>query len=144
MPQYCAVPGCSDTGGFIFPKDEQLRLKWCVAIKRGEPQGPQEPQGSQGPQGRKVPQRPRKRGPWMPNKYSRVCPKHFKSEDFKIPIKSIIDVGGKTRRDLKVGTVPAIFLHLARDARQNRSAEKRSGRLERRRQQVSDSTHIKC
>lgn len=115
MPQYCAVPGCFDTGGFKFPKDEQLRLKWRVAIKR---------------------EGPRKGGLWMPEDFARVCPKHFKSDDFKIPIKSIIDVGGKTRRDLKAGTVPSVFPHVAREARQSQSADERGRRLEKRRQQV--------
>ena len=32
MPSKCVVEGCSNRGGFSFPKDPELNLKWCIAI----------------------------------------------------------------------------------------------------------------
>ena len=32
MPQYCCVPGCTNSGGHVFPSDSELKKKWRVAI----------------------------------------------------------------------------------------------------------------
>jgi len=34
MHQYCCVPGCTNSGGHVFPSDPELKNKWRVAIKR--------------------------------------------------------------------------------------------------------------
>jgi hypothetical protein len=31
MPQYCCVPGCTNSGGHVFPSDPELKKKWRVA-----------------------------------------------------------------------------------------------------------------
>ena len=58
MPQTCCVPMCDGMGGFRFPKDPSLRLKWRVAIKR-------------------VDQNNRTKL-WEPWPTATVCEKHFK------------------------------------------------------------------
>ena len=87
MPDYCAVPHCNGYGGFKFPSDPALNLKWRVAIKRlGQ-----------------------KKTLWKPSQRAVVCDKHFKAEDFKEPVFSIAHLSGRSRRNLKPGVVPSIF-----------------------------------
>ena len=63
MPQYCCVPGCTQSGGIQFPVEKDLNLKWRVAIKRTDPVT---------------------RGLWKPGKYDVVCSAHFKDNDFRV------------------------------------------------------------
>ena len=67
MPRRCCVPNCKGNYDsilkdnnynsiFLFPKDEELREKWMVAI-------------------------PRKN--WTPSKYSAVCSLHFTETDIE-------------------------------------------------------------
>ena len=88
-PVRCAVPDCKETGGFKFPSDKYLNTQWRIAIRRGI-----------GGKGKSL---------WKPNEYSVVCHKHFKEEDFRIPVQSIAAVGGRARKNLKHGVVPTIF-----------------------------------
>ena len=34
MPQYCCVPGCTNSGGHVFPSDPELKKKWRVATRK--------------------------------------------------------------------------------------------------------------
>ena len=114
MTRCCSVPGCiGGKGGSRFPKDPKLFLKWKVAIKRLEP-GP----------GKKL---------WTPKQHSVVCHKHFKPEDYRVPVCSTVPVGGKRVRLLKPEAVPSIFPHSVKDERKARRSEERARRLERRR-----------
>ena len=61
MPQYCCVPMCTNSGGHRFPKDESIKLKWRVAIKRIDPQTKQL---------------------WMPGDLDVVCKMHFLPSDY--------------------------------------------------------------
>lgn len=58
MPQYCAVPNCNGINGFLFPKDPEMRKKWCVAIKRVDESNMNKL--------------------WEPYKSAVVCERHFK------------------------------------------------------------------
>lgn len=92
MPSTCVVPGCSGLGGFSFPKDPELSVKWRIAIKRQvEDSGP---------------------GPvnlWKPSKSSRICHAHFKEEDFKATLSSAYSSNPRKARFLKEGIIPSIF-----------------------------------
>ena len=81
-PVRCAVPDCKETGGFKFPSDKHLNTQWRIAIRRGI-----------GGKGKSL---------WKPNEYSVVCHKHFKEEDFRIPVQSIVAVGGKVGKSFTV------------------------------------------
>ncbi|XP_064482936.1 THAP domain-containing protein 1-like [Ornithodoros turicata] len=77
----CCYSGCANRSEFAskasgityhhFPRDESLRLQWVNAIGRPD---------------------------WVPTKYSRVCSKHFRNEDF--------DRTSLTRVRLREGSVP--------------------------------------
>lgn len=61
MPTGCCVPGCKIQGGFIFPKDVQLRKEWTDAVRRGCNDDK-----------------------WKcPSKFSVVCQNHFDETDFR-------------------------------------------------------------
>ena len=63
MPQYCCVPQCKNKkGGHLFPKDEHLKMKWRVAIRRLDP---------------------KMKKLWLPGLIDRVCSDHFIEHDFK-------------------------------------------------------------
>jgi len=63
MPLYCCVPLCrSNKGGHKFPQDEDLTLKWRVAIKR-------------------IDETTKKL--WMPGPQDVVCCDHFTADDYK-------------------------------------------------------------
>ena len=84
MPDYCAVPGCLESGLlFSFPADPTLNLRWRVAIRRKGPDGTL----------------------WKPTPGSVVCERHFKPEDFKTPLV----LSGRSSRRLKEGVVPSFF-----------------------------------
>jgi len=34
MVNYCCVPQCNGTGGFLFPEEKKLRKLWQVAVRR--------------------------------------------------------------------------------------------------------------
>ena len=65
MPNRCCVPQCGGDGGFKFPTDPDLAIKWRVAIKRLGPD----------------------KSLWKPGIHAVVCDKHFKAEDFKEPMR---------------------------------------------------------
>jgi hypothetical protein len=89
MPTNCAVPTCNGEGGFAFPKDDSMKLKWRVAIKREDKD---------------------KKSLWMPNTHSRVCEKHFKEDDFALPeYAKYAENFFQHRKMLKPGAVPSIF-----------------------------------
>ena len=90
----CSVPQCPGTGGFKFPRDPELRKKWQIAIRR---------------------QGPRKKLNWEPSETSTVCHAHFAKEDFKVPKTSVVQIGGRARKDLKDGAVPSVFPFKPRD-----------------------------
>lgn len=90
MPTVCSVPGSQrQTGRFKFPSDPNLEKQWRIAIKR---EGP-------------------RKTLWKPTSGARVCERHFKSEDFRTPMNSLVALGAKPRRDLKVGVIPSVFAH---------------------------------
>lgn len=70
MPSLCAVPGCSKRGGHTFPKDEVIRKKWVIAIKR-------------------LSNKPSKTKLWMPSDKDVVCYDHFEPTDYKIGLTSM-------------------------------------------------------
>ena len=84
MVSYCAVPCCTGTSGFRFPKDKQLKRKWQVAIRRVN----------------------KNKNLWKPSKQSVVCEKHFRQSDF-----SQFNLAGfpRVNRTLVEGAVPSIF-----------------------------------
>ena len=84
MAPNCCVPKCTQTGGFVFPKDKDLKRKWQVAIKRVD-------------ENKRL---------WQPSEHSIVCHKHFKSSDFVQPK---VTYGEKRRKILKAGSVPSVF-----------------------------------
>ena len=51
----CCVPYCSTRGGHKFPKDDHLKNRWIIAVRRQN---------------------------WKPNEHSLVCRLHFTEEDF--------------------------------------------------------------
>ena len=114
MVHPCSVPACiGSKGGLRFPKDPKLLLKWQVAIKRLEPKT------------KKL---------WTPTQYSRICHKHFKPKDYRVPVCSSVQVGGKPQRRLKPDVVPSIFpYNSVKDEGKARRSEERARRLERRR-----------
>lgn len=63
MPQYCCVPGCGLFSGHRFPRDQDLRLKWRVAIRRTDE---------------------RTKSLWSPGPNDVVCHTHFKVDDYKV------------------------------------------------------------
>ena len=82
MPNWCAVQNCPGTNGCTFPKDPELRRQWIAAVGRTalwEPRG------------------------------ARVCHAHFKPDDYKVPVQSMVGLGARVRKDLKSGVVPSIF-----------------------------------
>ena len=62
MPQYCCMPGCTNSGGHVFPSDPELRKKWRVTIKRLDE---------------------KLKNFWTPGKYDVVCTAHFRESDYK-------------------------------------------------------------
>jgi hypothetical protein len=108
MPRCLGGPLSVDSS-FRF---ELVRKQWRVAIKR---EGP-------------------RKTLWKPNDLSVVCKMHFKPEDFKQTLQSLVAVGGRTRRDLKSGVVPSIFPHTVRHERQSHAAEALRQRVDQRRE----------
>ena len=84
MPSYCCVPQCNGLGGFIFPKDNELRKKWLIAIKRED----------------------YNKCLWRPSEHSVVCHRHFKATDFVEPK---VKYGNKRRKVLHQNAVPSKF-----------------------------------
>merc|ERR1711884_15988 len=83
MPSNCVVRGCRVMGGgFGFPKDPELRLKWRIAIKREN---------------------------WEPSVHSRVCGDHFVADDFRESIMASCSRNPSGRRLLKKEAVPSVF-----------------------------------
>ncbi|XP_061725836.1 uncharacterized protein LOC133531556 isoform X2 [Cydia pomonella] len=79
----CCVFGCRNQGNHTFPKDQIVRKLWEAAIPT------------------------RDNNMYIAKKYSKICPAHFKPQDF-------IKYGRfsglvNTRRILKKGIVPSIF-----------------------------------
>lgn len=65
MPQCCVVPLCSSRmSGHRFPKDEQLRKRWIVAMKRDK---------------------------YKPTRHARICNKHFLPSDYSMPMESVVE-----------------------------------------------------
>lgn len=63
MPGYCCVPWCTErSGGHQFPKDDEMKLKWKVAIRRINPET------------KKI---------WEPGNRAVVCRKHFTSDCYQ-------------------------------------------------------------
>ena len=60
MPTICCVPACAVSGGYKFPKDVDLHMKWRVAIKRSD----------------------EKKGLWKPGPNDEVCHQHFIASDY--------------------------------------------------------------
>ena len=93
MPNKCVIKGCSGNGGFRFPKDPELNLKWRIAVKR-EPT-------TTGP------------GPhptlWKPSDHSVVCSSHFAAEDFREANITMCSGKPSARRYFREGAVPSIF-----------------------------------
>ena len=56
MPNKCVVRGCRREGGFHFPSEPELSMKWRIAIKKEH---------------------------WEPSIHSRVCRDHFNADDFR-------------------------------------------------------------
>lgn len=81
MPNYCCAVGCKQKGGFRFPKNDDLNLKWRRAIRR---EGPNQ-------------------SLWQPSKYSVLCQHHFKSRDF------VVSPFERLRKTLKSNAVPSVF-----------------------------------
>ena len=84
MAPDCCVPKCTEKGGYIFPKDKELKKKWRVAIRRADKQ----------------------KRLWNPTKHSVVCRKHFKTSDFVEPK---VTYGERRRKVLKTGVIPSVF-----------------------------------
>ncbi|CAB3245397.1 unnamed protein product [Arctia plantaginis] len=80
MPSTCVVPFCSErSGGHKFPRDKILREKWILAIRRVN---------------------------FQPSEYSKVCKKHFKKEDYRLPKESTVKYPAHV---LKKDAVPSKF-----------------------------------
>ena len=62
MPQYCCLPGCTHSGGNVYPSDPELTKKWRVAINRLDEKS---------------------KNLWTPGKYDVVCTAHFRESDYK-------------------------------------------------------------
>mgnify|MGYP000915886382 CR=1 FL=1 len=89
----CSIPGCKSVTGFLFPKDQEIRLKWRKAIHH---QGISKAHHQL----------------WSPTSISRVCAKHFTPDDFRTPIVSLVNLrgyGGNGRKMLKPEAVPSVF-----------------------------------
>ena len=82
MPTTCVVPGCGGLGGFSFPKDPELNVKWRTAVKKHVAA----PGGAGGPLVL-----------WKPSASSRVCHSHFKPDDFKETLTSVYSANPKVR-----------------------------------------------
>jgi hypothetical protein len=93
--------------------DPELRLKWCVAIRR---------------------ENEKTKKLWEPYKTATICGKHFKPTDYKEIVGSLFAVTGRTRRVLNPGTVPSIFEHLT--PKNSDAAEKRRDRAQRRQEEA--------
>lgn len=127
MPNYCAVPRCSRSGGFRWPKDPQLSLQWRVAIRREEDAG----------HGKKL---------WKPKNLDEtvVCDAHFTDDDYRVPVKSTVEFGAKYRRTLKPEAVPHVFdcwKECEPDETKKRAAERRRERKEKRQRLVEDDSN---
>jgi hypothetical protein len=125
MPTHCAVPNCNGTKGFRFPQDPVVRKKWQVAVKRVEEKN-----------GNKL---------WEPYEGAIVCDRHFKSDDFKIPLQSLASLPeftGRISRRLKEGTVPSVFAHSSESEERSTSqaSSDRRGRLAKRKE--TQQSHI--
>jgi len=84
MVNYCCVPQCNGTGGFLFPEEKKLRKQWQVAVRRVS----------------------YKKRLWEPSVYSVVCKKHFKSTDF---METTVCGHERVKQKLKEGVIPTIF-----------------------------------
>ena len=62
MPQYCCVPGCTNSGSHVFPSDPELKKKRRVANKRLDEKS---------------------KNLWTPGKDDVVCKAHFRENDYK-------------------------------------------------------------
>ena len=96
MPYKCVVPGCDSLGGYRFPKDPELSVKWRIAVKKSS---------------EKSSENAKVMILWKPTESSRVCQAHFKPEDFKETLTAMYSANPKTQkvRPLKDGVVPSIF-----------------------------------
>lgn len=86
MPHYCCVPQCKSNSSAedcknlsfqSFPKDPELAKKWTVSIKRDNK--------------------------FKVSKYTRICSRHFKAEDYEL------QQFGRVRQRLKKDVVPTVF-----------------------------------
>ena len=82
MPGNCVVRGCGGRGGFSFPSEPKLRLKWKIAIKREN---------------------------WDPSTYSVVCADHFVADDYRETLAASCSRNLSVRRYLKKEAVPSVF-----------------------------------
>jgi hypothetical protein len=119
MPINCAVPTCTGQGGFSFPKDKAMNLKWRVAIKR---------EGQH-------------KSLWKPTKHSRVCERHFKEDDYILPqyaafAKNFL----QHRRKLKTDAVPSIFSFTRPASGENSERHKRNQKRTQLQQQLQQTT----
>ena len=103
MVNYCSVPQCNGSGGYLFPKDKHLRKKWQVAIRRST----------------------KTKGLWKPSLHSVVCKEHFKESDFKE--RNTLGFAS-TRQKLKDGVVPSIFLFNSTNSPKSDERQKRQER----------------
>jgi hypothetical protein len=117
MPRHCAVPNCNGTKGFRFPQDPVVRKKWQVAIKRVDEKN--------------------KNKLWEPYEGAIVCDRHFKQNDFKIPLQSLESLPeftGRTSRRLKEGTIPSVFAHSLQLVERSLASSDRRSRLAKRKE----------
>ncbi|XP_074662884.1 uncharacterized protein LOC141915296 [Tubulanus polymorphus] len=107
MPRYCCVPLCkSRVGGFKFPTNTDLKMKWLVAIKL---------QSSE--KSAKL---------WQPSDTAIVCHRHFLPTDYKQTLTG-------SRRKLKENAIPRIFAFtppVSSDSERESRASRRRLKLE--------------
>ncbi|VDI44139.1 Hypothetical predicted protein [Mytilus galloprovincialis] len=77
---YCCVPGCSNRGGHLFPKDGELKKKWLNAIKRNSYE--------------------EKHKEWTPSKSSVVCHDHFLQSDYTSSFEENIEINDPCTSDI--------------------------------------------
>jgi hypothetical protein len=115
MPGTCCVPGCTDRGGFPFPKDSERLKRWLINIAR-ENVGKRQ---------------------WIPTENHRVCHKHFHPEH--VITRTTVNTGRKYRTlvpdavPVKTQRPGAAATTLAKMAsakeRERRAAERRQKRI---------------
>jgi hypothetical protein len=89
----------------------------------------------------------RREGPsksiWVPSSDAKVCGAHFRLTDFREPVQSYREVGGKVRRLLRHDAVPSIFPHSA-PATEAAKARKERLRDRERKLQADDPSSKMC